>query len=549
MIETRESIVQIHDFIEKIKCPFIIVDKKSRIKYSTAYRLSSYHGVEKGREYFSDRIHKSDIKFFMGELEKIHDGKKYSQRFLSCRVLTFERWHTVTLCMINMLKDELYKGILLIISDNCNRTKIQKVLNHKKYHDSDSGLMNRKFFIDSLRQEIYTAKKHQEIIALIAVSFNTDDKGEEFSGITEIESPYDFAEHLSSIIRSNDCLYRYAQGEFLLIVSPVNSLSDLEAVINKLLFVDIVNISGPIRRHIGVSFFPYDGIDALTLMERSIIALEKAKISPMNYEVFHNDSKESVLFLSDMREEIAEALTKHEFVLYYQPKLDNENNICGAEALLRWKSSGKGWIFPSKFIPVAEKTGLISELDVFVLNEACRQIVSMARKHNIHIPIAVNVSPSTFENHDFHIEIKECLDRYGISPQLLEIEITETGLMENLNESIIKLHAIKNLGVKISIDDFGTGYSSLAELRDYPLDVLKIDKSFISDLENDNKASVITESIIHMAKALNMEIVAEGIEQEHQFHILKGMGCEKYQGYLFGKPMPFEELINQLNRK
>ena len=543
MPKSDEERFLIHDFTNKIRKPFLIIDRASRILFCSHNCLSFMSTGREQTKLFTERVHNSDRKMFMKCLQETGRGKKYTQKTLSCRISFDDNWSCYTLFLINMQNDELYRGIILILSDQERERKIQNALDYRRYHDSRSGLINRKIFVDILRNAIYSAKKQQELLVVMAVSFHPVRDQEKNLLSPGPSDPADPIEYLSRILRSNDSIFRYSANEYFILIPRINSIYSLETIVDKIHYGDSLCKVSLMKKDIGISFFPHDGIDAYTLMERSQEALRRAKSCLSDYEVFHNETKETVLYLNEMEKDMYRAIKNNEFIVAYQPKLNRERQICGAEALLRWHSPDKGWIYPSQFLPLAEKSGLIGEIDIFVLDEVCRQQSNLIQNYHITIPVAVNVSPSTFENYNFHLLIRECLEKYHLSPQLIEIEITETGLMENVKESLLKLHAIKNLGVKISIDDFGTGYSSLAELRDYPLDTLKIDKSFVTDLTNDNKARLITESIIYMAKALHIEIVAEGIETEDQYRILNEMGCELYQGYLFGKPMLQEEFL------
>jgi len=242
-----------------------------------------------------------------------------------------------------------------------------------------------------------------------------------------------------------------------------------------------------------------------------------------------------------LEEDLRRAIKKNQFLLYYQPQVDR-NGLVGVEALIRWKHPKRGILLPDEFIPLAEETDLILPLGDWVLQTACAQIAAWAvRKETAQVKVAVNMSARQFRQPDFVKKVLSILDRSGANPQNLELELTEGMLLDNVEDVIAKMTALKSHGVRFSLDDFGTGYSSLSYLKRLPLDLLKIDRSFIRDMVANAASGAIVQAIISMSKAMGLAVIAEGVETEEQLAFLSRLGCHSIQGYLFGHPLPLEE--------
>jgi EAL domain-containing protein (putative c-di-GMP-specific phosphodiesterase class I) len=243
----------------------------------------------------------------------------------------------------------------------------------------------------------------------------------------------------------------------------------------------------------------------------------------------------------DIEHRLRSALEKNEFLLHYQPKLDAASGkICGAEALIRWQPPGANMISPASFIPIAEETGMIEDIGLWVLREASRQAYEINKSSLRKLPIAVNVSPRQFRHTGLVNSVYSVLQETGLDPSCLELEITESSLVHDTGSFIKTLHELKALGVKLAIDDFGTGYSSMAYLKDFPVDRLKIDQVFVSNLETEHSNIAILKAIIALGHSLGMKVIAEGVETAYQQAFLHGIGCDEFQGYFFSKPVSFD---------
>jgi EAL domain-containing protein (putative c-di-GMP-specific phosphodiesterase class I) len=303
---------------------------------------------------------------------------------------------------------------------------------------------------------------------------------------------------------------------------------------------------------LGISIYPDDGEEALALLKKAETAMRSAKErGPNDFSFFIDEMNQRAREQQYIESGIRLALERKEFALHYQPKLDLESGkIVGAEALIRWLHPLRGWVFPADFIPIAEDSGLIVPLSKWVLREACQQARTWQVSGLPPICVSVNISVIDFRQRDFLEGIQQVLEDTGLEPGLLELEITESVLMQNIDSTIAVLKTIKEMGVRLAIDDFGTGYSSLSYLRHLPIDVLKIDQSFVRNLNTDSNDAALVDAIISLGKSLKLNVIAEGIETSEQFEFLKAHQCEEGQGYYFSKAVdgPAFATLLKINR-
>ena len=361
------------------------------------------------------------------------------------------------------------------------------------------------------------------------------------------------AEQLEKCLGPHEFVGRLGGDEFLIVVDEVASPTALADVARRILaavahsiFVDGQEIRT--TGSIGISAYPGDGQDQQTLKKNADIALYRAKEEGRNGYAFYSSdlnphSIERLAFESELRR----ALEQGQLSVHYQPKVaPDTRRIRGVEALVRWQHPSMGSISPARFIPVAEETGLIVQLGRWVLEQACRQQVAWKRSGLADVSMAVNLSTRQFSDADLLPDISRIITETGIDPQQLELEITESLLMNNEALGTDLLRQLKALGLQLAVDDFGTGYSSLASLKRFPIDTLKIDKAFVRDLEGNGEDQAIVQAIISMAKSLDLKIVAEGVETEAQWEFLRDRGCDDIQGYHFSRPVPATELAKLL---
>jgi EAL domain-containing protein (putative c-di-GMP-specific phosphodiesterase class I) len=296
---------------------------------------------------------------------------------------------------------------------------------------------------------------------------------------------------------------------------------------------------------VGISVFPRDGRDAATLILNSDIAMYAGKNEGKGQYRFFDPAQSSTLkSRAQLRQRLLEAIERRQFVLHYQPRVDTRSGeLLSMEALLRWEHPQLGMIRPDEFIPLAESSGLIVPLGAIVIDQACAQLAAWrAHGPGAPVPVSINVSPKQFLRGGVLRELEDALERHGVAPGLLEVEITESAMMGDQDEILAELAAIRALGVKLHVDDFGTGYSSLSQLQRMKMDVLKVDRAFTAELGRSKEGTVFFQAIVSMAHALGMEVVAEGVENAEQLAILRGLGCNEVQGYLIARPMPAEAI-------
>ncbi|AJD90816.1 hypothetical protein JMA_14990 [Jeotgalibacillus malaysiensis] len=441
------------------------------------------------------------------------------------------------------------KGVFLIVRDATDEQETKEKMDFLYFHDRLTGLYNRQAFsshIDKLSE--LTSDTHS-ILCLNLDHFKKLNNTLGFNAGDELLKKV--AGRLRSILAGKDALYRLNADEFVYLLhhtTPVESKEFADRVLS--LFQEPFTINSQeyfVSASIGISIFPLDGIQSEVLINRAAQALHIVKNngSP-GVGFYHDEMTQAFPNRMIMETHLRRAVELNELTLHYQPQVDLQNGeITSVEALLRWNNRKFGAVPPSEFIPIAEENGLIHSIGAWVIDQACLQLKTWALQGIKQIRIAVNISPKQFTQTDFDQVIMNALKKYQIDPRLLEIEITESA-MSNMNTTLIMLKKLKKIGVKISVDDFGTGYSSLNYLRLFPIDILKIDQSFVREIQSECKDAAITKTIIHLAHSLGLEVVAEGVEEIEQVSFLRNEQCQKGQGYFFSKPLPSEEMEKKL---
>ncbi|MBD3790446.1 MAG: EAL domain-containing protein [Campylobacterales bacterium] len=355
-------------------------------------------------------------------------------------------------------------------------------------------------------------------------------------------------------IRNEDIFARIGGDEFIIVLTDIEE-TDLIVTIHKI--IDLIHQPWSIKEFelnisasIGVSLYPQDGTTAIELMKNADMAMYRSKgLGRDNFSFFTNDLDNRIHQEMQLEQEMVSALHENQFELYFQPKVRLANNeMVGAEALVRWNHPTKGIIYPEQFISLAESTGSILKLGSWVIEEGCRAIAKFNTLYSKKLFLSVNVSIRQFQQGDIYSVIKTALEKNGVDPEQFSIEITENIMIENNEKMIKKLNAIKSLGVSVCVDDFGTGYSSLSYLHRFPIDAIKIDKSFVDQIsQDDDNRVVLLDAIIAMGKSLNKFVIAEGVEHEYQRQYLLKNGLEFYQGFLFAKPLDENAFIKMIS--
>ena len=458
--------------------------------------------------------------------------------------------------------------MLGVVQDISQLKKAEEEIRFLAFYDGLTGLANRMLFMDRLDQVIKDStrnKKHFAILFLDLDNFKriNDTLGHHIGDLLLKK----VAENIKNSIRCSDSatrmtalkaqeesvIARLGGDEFTILATDLNGPESAALIARRLLgkVSEIYNLDGhdvSVTTSIGISVFPEDGADADVLLKNADTAMYHAKDEGKNtYQFFTDAMNQAVLERFSIDRDLRKALQRNELVLYYQPQIDMSNRkIVGAEALIRWHHPNRGMIPPNKFIPIAEETGIIVEINKWVLCEACRQAEQWIIDGHDPIRVAINLSGYKLADQNIIHSLKSILHEAQFEAKNLEIEITENILMQDTDETVSTLNKIKDLNLRIAMDDFGTGYSSLSYLTTFPVDTIKIDRSFVMDCTADSKNLVIIKAIIAMGHSLGKKIIAEGIETEMQYHLLKELGCDEAQGYYFNHPIPpeeFEQLI------
>ncbi len=416
------------------------------------------------------------------------------------------------------------------------------------YNDSLTGLPNRTMFIDQMNKLIKRVRLQSQMIAVLFLDLDrfkyvNDTLGHSVGDMLLKQ----VAERILSCVRSVDTVSRLGGDEFTLALDGIEDRGVVSNIADKICrkLGEPYTFNGKdiyVTASIGISIHPDDGVDIGELMKRADTAMFKAKERGGSFLFYEPEMEAVVTNKVEIEQDLRQSLDREELDVYYQPKYDLQTSkVMGMEALVRWNHPEKGLVGPNDFIPLAEETGLISEVGLWVLISSCVQVKSWIDKGHKPIPVSVNLSGRQLENGDITAQVEHVLAESGLEPKYLELEITESIIMKRPEEVISILHQLKAMGVKLSIDDFGTGYSSLNYLRKFPIDLLKIDKAFVRDIETNNEDRLIVKGIIALAKSLNLEVLAEGVETGEQQKLLEEEGCDYIQGYYIGKPMKSEE--------
>ncbi|MGE8098776.1 GGDEF/EAL domain-containing response regulator [Pseudomonas fluorescens] len=434
--------------------------------------------------------------------------------------------------------------------------RVQELLkvSHLLQYDVLTGLPNSTLLGDRLTQSLALSRRHDKQLAVMFLGLDRFKRINNALGHpVGDEMLKRVGQSLVSTVRESDSVFRYGSDEFVVILADVHHPQQTKGIAEKLL--KAVNTQQHIAGHdlsvtasLGISIYPDDGFDAVPLIKKAETAMHNVKERGLNdFSFFIDEMNQRARKQQSIESGLRLALERDEFVLHYQPKLDlRSGKVVGAEALIRWLKPGHGWVYPTDFIGVAEDSGLIVPLSKWVLTQACQQARAWQLAGLPAISMSVNVSAIDFRQNDFVDGIVQILELTGLDPTLLELEITESVLMQNVEATVQTLHAIKALGVRLAIDDFGTGYSSLSYLRRFPVDVLKIDQSFIRGLSSENNDAALVSAIISLGKSLNLNIIAEGVETLEQLDFLKALQCEEGQGYFFSKAVLPQEFVQLL---
>lgn len=454
------------------------------------------------------------------------------------------------------IKDEQGpQGLIIIGQDVTDRKRVEEQMRHMAYYDDMTGLPNRRLFGDQLVEAVAKAKRQGKPLAVFFLNIDrfkivNDCFGHDYGDMLLLQ----LAERFTRVVTDRDAVARTEGDEFAFFFTELQTADDTPKLASSILGVleepfILQQYQLHITASIGIALLTEDEAEAHQLMKCADIALSRAKENGKNrFEIFNADMKSVSLKHLVLENELRRALKQNELTLYYQPQMDIESGrIIGVEALIRWEHPERGMISPAEFIPFAEESGLIVPIGEWVIKEACRQNMAWQSQGLVPLPVSVNLSTRQFLQPNLKEKIENALKETGLNPKYLELEITESSTMD-VDYATELLRELRNLGVKVSIDDFGTGYSSLSYLKRFPIDKLKIDKSFVRDIMTDPNDSGIVASIIAMAHSLNLKVIAEGVETMEQLQFLHNKKCNEVQGYLLSPPISGSRMEQLLQR-
>ena len=441
---------------------------------------------------------------------------------------------------------------IVVAHDISERKANEQRISHLAHHDVLTDLPNRSLCVERLRLALQQAERQARRVGVLFVDLdrfkNINDSLGHHIGDSLLRS---VSRSLLSAVRVGDTVSRFGGDEFVIILNGVADTDEILQIVDHRLIPlirkphEIDGVELHISCSVGIAVFPEHGTDIDTLMRNADVAMYQAKFTGRNNAQFFSIEMDSrARERLDIENDLRHAVERNELRLYYQPRVDCRNGrLLGAEALVRWQHPRFGLVLPGRFITVAEESGLIIPVGAWIIEEACRQQAEWRDRGLGDIPVSVNLSAAQLRDPSLLSQLGATLDARHTSPHMIELELTESLLMENVDSNIALFHALKNLGVVLSIDDFGTGYSSLSYLNRFPIDKLKIDQSFVRDMLDDTSDLAITRAIIGLGHTLGLKVVAEGVEHAEEKQMLAAAGCDELQGYLFSRPLPEDEFV------
>lgn len=500
-------------------------------------------------------IYPKDLELFYSAIKE-HTDKKNSHYECEVRVKTKKEECKWLLAKGKALFDKDGEAYRMAgsFTDVSEIKEYEQELQHSAYYDALTNLPNRLYLYENINEKINKCIEKEVIGGFLFIDidnfkFVNDTLGHTIGDKLIIE----ISKRLSSFANDSRILLRLGGDELIFYVSNIENENEIEELAKSIISsfkssVIVEDNALHITMSIGIAIFPKDGKDVNSLLKSADIAMYKAKDFGKNGYVFFNSNINNALIdRIKIEKYLRKALKNNEFVLYYQPQVDIENGkISGFEALIRWKSPELGMVPPDKFIRIAEETGIIVELGEWILKDACKFIKKLHKEGYEKYVVSVNISIIQLIQNNFIDIVFRVLNELGVSPEDLELEITESILMESFDLIVERLEILKEKGIKIALDDFGKGYSSLTYLKQLPITTLKIDKSFVDDIENSKISNTIVNSVIMIGHEMNLIIVAEGVETEEQLEYLTRSKCNKMQGYLFSKPVEEEKALELL---
>ncbi len=504
------------------------------------------------------KANRHDTQFYKDMWAKINETGKWQGEIWNRRKNgdTFPE-----LLSINTIKDNNGQVIhyVAVFNDIVELKQRETEMEYQAYHDPLTGLPNRSLFNDRLKMEISRMGRSVKRLKLGVMFLDLDNFKDINDSLGHAIGDYllkDVAQRLLECVRDVDTVARIGGDEFTVILPQVSNSQEIVLVVNRIM--DIFKGSFFVQGHelfttasIGISIYPTDGKDTSDLLKTADLAMYHAKeLGKNNYAFFSQEMNVQIKTRLNLENQLRHALNEGQFVLHYQPLVEIcSGNMVGVEALVRWNHPELGLIPPDRFIPLAEETGQILKLGQWVLETSCQQTLRWQKENFLSLYVSVNVSSIQFLREDFLATIQKVIDSTGIRFNTLSLQVTENSLMGNLQKIVAIMNSLKEIGIKLSIDDFGMGFSSLNYLRTFPVDTLKIDRTFIAGIPHNSDHVAITRSIIALAKNLKLNVLAEGVENEEQLDFLVKNNCDLMQGYYYSPAVPPEEITRIIREK
>lgn len=556
MEEQEEHVKKIYNNLDAGIWSMDVRENKVLFTSTGIESISGYNSreFEEGSMVWADLIYSDDLPYYHSRQETLSAAKPPKGRYRIKHKDGTIRW-----IEDNTIPVFDQEGALIrldgIITDVTDQIKSEEAMAHLAYHDYLTGLPNRRMFENELGDLLESARILQKPFAVLYIDMDGFKRINDTLGHLKGDL---LLKEISTRLRDNtpdiDLVARMGGDEFTILLRHIKDTEEAVSFTQKLItsLEEPFSISGYelfVTASIGMTLYPIDGEDSETLISRADTALYRAKeMGKNNFQIYTSSMNIESYKLFQLEKDLRKAIKNNELLLHYQPKVDTKTGrLVGAEALIRWQHPEWGLVSPHEFIPIAEENGLIISITDWVIQTVCEQIREWERSNVRTVPVSINMSPKRFLRNDWMETMLTIIEETKVDPSLLDLEITESVLIQNEESFISAVERLKEIGIQFSLDDFGTGFSSLLYLKKFKVDTVKIDRSFIRDYLNESDAE-ITKSIIRLAHGLHLNVVAEGVETEDQRTFLEQQGCDIIQGYLFSKPVPAEDFLAYLRK-